>query len=118
MEDILRLTLLFDFYGGLLSDKQREIFDMYYLQDYSLQEIGEQLSVSRQGVRAHLVRSQKLLADYEASLGLVEKYHLKKQQINKITEQIHELHNSQQGLSDLAKITLIDVIKYFENFED
>ncbi len=76
MEDILELTLLFDFYGSLLTEKQRDIFDMYYNLDYSLQEIAQTVSISRQTVFDTIKRSKANLYSFEENLKLVDK-HLK-----------------------------------------
>ena len=57
MDEILHLTLLYDFYGELLTEKQKQVFDLHYQDDLSLSEIGEELSISRQAVRDQLKRS-------------------------------------------------------------
>ena len=54
MDEILHLTLLYDFYGELLTEKQKQVFDLHYQDDLSLSEIGEELSISRQAVRHFL----------------------------------------------------------------
>ncbi len=74
MEDILEITLLFDFYGSLLTDKQRDIFDMYYNLDYSLQEIAESVNISRQTVFDTIKRSKANLYAFEEKLGLVQRH--------------------------------------------
>ncbi len=74
MEDILEITLLFDFYGSLLTDKQRDIFDMYYNLDYSLQEIAESVNISRQTVFDTIKRSKANLYSFEEKLGLVQRH--------------------------------------------
>ena len=74
MEDkTLMLTLLFDFFGELLPQKQREYFDLYYNEDMSLSEIAELFGVSRQGVRDMIVRAEKTLTDYEEKTGVVRR---------------------------------------------
>jgi len=74
MDKTLEFTLLLDFYGELLTDKQREIFGAYYLYDLSLAEIGEQHEVSRQAVHDIIKRTGKKLAGYEAKLKLIENH--------------------------------------------
>ena len=74
MESILFLTLLFDFYSELLTEKQRFVFEMHYLNDYSLQEVADELNVTRQAVGDLLGRTEKLLLSYERALNLVEKH--------------------------------------------
>jgi predicted DNA-binding protein YlxM (UPF0122 family) len=63
--------MLLDFYGQLLTDKQRECCDMYYNEDFSLAEIASLLSISRQGVRDTLVRAEATLRETEEKLALV-----------------------------------------------
>jgi len=70
----LTLTLLFDFFGELLTQKQREYFDLYYNEDMSLSEIAENAGISRQGVRDMLVRAETSLLDYEAKTGVVARF--------------------------------------------
>lgn len=65
MREILQLTLLYDFYGELLTEKQKLVYDMYYQNDLSLSEIGEELSISRQAVRDQIKRVESILQNYE-----------------------------------------------------
>ena len=69
-----RMTMLFDFYGEVLTERQKEFFDLYYNEDLSLAEIAENYGISRQGVRDAIVRSETILRDTEDKLGLVKKY--------------------------------------------
>ena len=78
MDEILHLTLLYDFYGELLTEKQKQVFDLHYQDDLSLSEIGEELSISRQAVRDQLKRTEKILMDYEQKLGLVARFQAQK----------------------------------------
>ena len=71
--DALQMTLLFDTYGGMLTDKQRECFDMRYNQDLSLGEIGEMLGVSRQAVNDNLKKTEALLRRMEENIGSVKR---------------------------------------------
>ena len=72
MENIARRSLLLDYYGGLLTDKQREIFDLYHEQDLSLGEIAQLQGVSRNAVYDLLNRTEEKLKYYESVLGLIE----------------------------------------------
>ncbi len=74
MEDILEIALLFDFYGLLLTEKQRNIFDMYYNLDFSLQEIADELSISRPTVHDTIKRSKLNLYSFEEKLQLVKRH--------------------------------------------
>lgn len=71
MNEIARRSLLLDYYGGLLTDKQREIYDFYYQQDLSLGEIAELQGVSRNAVYDLLNRTNEKLEHYDAILGLI-----------------------------------------------
>lgn len=73
-EKSLELSVLYDFYGALLTDKQRAIFDMYYNEDLSLSEIAENEGITRQGVRDALLRGVKILEETEEKLGLYRRY--------------------------------------------
>jgi predicted DNA-binding protein YlxM (UPF0122 family) len=73
-EQFVEMTLLYDFYGGMLTPRQQEIMDLYYMKDYSLGEIGEVLSTSRQAVYDNLKRAKKQLWEMEERLGLVQRF--------------------------------------------
>ena len=70
----LEMSLLFDFYGETLTEKQRELFDLYYNEDLSLAEIAEHAGITRQGVRDSIKRAEHTLRDMEDRLGLVARY--------------------------------------------
>ncbi len=73
IEKTLRMALLFDTYGSVLTEKQREIFCLYYNDDLSLGEIADNYQVSRQAVKDTLRRSETTLNALEERLGLVER---------------------------------------------
>ena len=70
----LEMSLLFDFYGETLTEKQRELFDLYYNEDLSLAEIAEHAGITRQGVRDSIKRAEHALREMEEKLGLVARY--------------------------------------------
>ncbi len=70
----LEMSLLFDFYGETLTEKQRELFDLYYNEDLSLSEIAEHAGITRQGVRDSIKRAEHALGEMEDKLGLVARY--------------------------------------------
>ena len=74
--DALEMALLLDYYGGMLTDKQRDCFDMRYNQDLSLGEIAETMGVSRQAVNDNLSRTEALLRRMEENIGCVKRYKL------------------------------------------
>ena len=69
--DALEMTLLFDYYGDLLTDRQRMCFDLRYNQDLSLAEIAEELQVSRQSIHDILTRTEAQLRNMEEKTGCV-----------------------------------------------
>ena len=73
MDDALEMTLLFDYYGELLTDKQRACLDLRYNQDLSLGEIAQELGISRQGVYDNLSRAEAMLKNMEEKTGFVRR---------------------------------------------
>ena len=71
--DAFEMALLFDYYGGMLTDKQRDCFDMRHNQDLSLGEIADELGVSRQAVCDNLTRTEALLRRMEENIGCVKR---------------------------------------------
>ena len=74
MKDVKNEALLLDFYGGLLKDKQREIYEASVMEDMSLSEISEEYGISRQAVSAMLNRCRKTLEGYEEQLKLIDRF--------------------------------------------
>lgn len=70
----IKYSLLLDFYGDILSDRKREIIELYYNEDLSLSEVSEITGISRQGVRDSIKKSESELADLEEKLGLAAKF--------------------------------------------
>lgn len=93
------MCLLFDFYGDILTEKQHELFDLYYNEDLSLAEISEHAGITRQGVRDAVVRAEHTLREMEEKLGLVARY-------GRIEA------NAQSLATDLREIHLININKY------
>ena len=84
MDDILRRSLLFDFYGELLTDHQKNIYEASVSEDLSLSEIAAQEGISRQGVHDLITRTDKILENYEKKLHLVERFLKMKDQVQEI----------------------------------
>ena len=74
MEKILEQTLLYDFYGELLTEHQRQVYEDVVLNDLSLSEVAENRGISRQGVHDMIRRCNRSLEEYESKLHLVEKF--------------------------------------------
>ena len=69
-----RMTMLFDFYGELLTERQKEFFDLYYNEDLSLGEIAENYNITRQGVRDVIVRAEGVMQEVEDKTGLIKRF--------------------------------------------
>lgn len=90
-DDIVYKSLLYDFYGELLTENQKNIIDMYYNLDYSLGEISEVTQISRQGIYDTLKRAENTLWGYEKKLKLVEKYIKQNSLLKKIDSEIDKI---------------------------
>ena len=86
-----RMTMLYDFYGNLLTDKQKDLFDLYYNEDLSLSEIADNIGITRQGVRDGIMRSELLLRNTEDKLGLVKRYSNIQGSLDSIQDAISEI---------------------------
>lgn len=87
-DDITRQSLLYDFYGELLTERQKEVMELYNEENLSLAEIAEEFGISRQGVHDALHKAQKALEEYERKLGLVERFSATSEAISKISTEI------------------------------
>jgi len=84
MERIFEQVLLYDFYGELLTEHQRNIYEDAVFNDMSLSEIAQEQGISRQGVHDLIKRCDKILQDYESKLHLVERFEKAKGKIAQI----------------------------------
>ncbi len=104
----MKKVLLFDFYGQLLSDQQRDFFDLYYNEDLSLGEIAENAGITRQAVLGNIRKAEKNLEFFENKLSL-----LKKQKHNaEILRQMTELINEQNSDGAKPLLKLINQISF------
>lgn len=86
MDDIVKKNLLYDFYGELLTEHQRLIYEDAVYNDCSLSELANEYNISRQGVHDLLKRCDRLLEDYEDKLGLVSRFEILRQLAGRIEE--------------------------------
>ena len=86
MEKFVEQTLLYDFYGELLTERLQQVYESVVLEDYSLSEVAEDLGISRQGVHDMIKRCNHTLEEYESRLHLVEKFLCIRKQVQKIKE--------------------------------
>ena len=91
MEKIVEQTLLYDFYGELLTPHQKTIYEEYVLDNFSISEIAKEHDISRQGVHDQLKRIEKLLNGYEETLHLIEKFLSIKDKVNEISKYSKEI---------------------------
>lgn len=98
MDKTLKMSLLFDFYGPLLTQRQQGIFEMYFHDDLSLGEISEQLEISRQAVYDMLKRSTQTLEGFEAKLGLVERHQVRQDLVERVLQDVATLSRSLQEI--------------------
>lgn len=101
LDQILEDSILFDFYGALLTEKQREAFRLYHEDNLSLSEIAEELSISRQGVHEAVKKAETSLHDYEEKLKLAFKFRETGLVLKELSEHVDRLirtHGSDEGL--------------------
>lgn len=107
MDKIFETSLLFDFYGQLLTKRQQEILDMHINSDYSLGEIAEQLDITRQGVNDNIKRARQTLLKYEENLKLVDKFSEQKKKAGDVLKLLNKLDKNSFSKNDseiLSKI--------------
>lgn len=107
LERTVRIGLLFDFYGALLTERQQEMIKLYYYHDLSLGEIADEYKISRQAVYDNLKRSEDSLEEYEEQLNLVQKHkerQVKIEDLKKVVEKIAD-QIPEGDLQVLKKIT-------------
>lgn len=88
---VVEISMLYDFYEPLLTDRQREIMRLYFEDDYSLGEIGDNMNISRQAVHDTIKKAEKSLHEYEEKLGLVRRYFEAEKACHEINRIIDEL---------------------------
>ena len=99
MEEKVRISILLELYGKLLTEKQYEFMDLYYNQDLSLSEIGDNEDITRQAVRTILLKSKKKLEEYEEQLKFMQK----EEKIKKCIEELEETNADKKILKKLKQ---------------
>lgn len=105
----LEMTLLLDYYGDLLTEKQKTCFDLHYNQDLSLGEIAQEAGISRQGVHDSLARAEATLLDFEQKLGCLARERRQTQAMETICRAAQALKDIPQARS-LAE-TILDTVR-------
>lgn len=101
LDRVLRIVILFDFYGALLTDKQKLSIEMHYLNDFSLAEIADELGISRQAVHDNLKRVEQILMDYEDKLKFVERYQSDQQTLQHIYGLVEALPKETRAMPEV-----------------
>lgn len=104
MEDKIKSGYLYDFYGELLNEHQRNVYEMSIVEDLSLSEIADSLSISRQGVHDIIKRCDHLLEEYESRLHLVDKFMNIKQDVVRINE-LTSHEPTKETLTEIASLS-------------
>jgi predicted DNA-binding protein YlxM (UPF0122 family) len=105
LKKTVKISVLYDFYNQLLTEKQRDIVDLYYNQDLSLGEIAEELDVSRQAVYDMLKRTERILYQYEEKLNLIKLANIKNKRILNILDGIIDLENELNSIPSSRQLT-------------
>lgn len=99
-------SMLFDFYGELLTDKQREYFDLRYNEDLSLGEIAEQCGISRQGVWDIIRRAEAAMTEIEEKTGLIKRFLERNAQIDEIIRELRDKGTEPHILKQLNELKI------------
>ncbi|MBP5303881.1 MAG: YlxM family DNA-binding protein [Clostridia bacterium] len=100
----MELSFLFDFYGDMLTDKQRDVIELYYNDDLSLSEIAENAGITRQGVRDSIKRAEYQLLEMEERLGLAKRFRDMQEQMSHIVNMAQEIRDYNNYLSHSREI--------------
>ena len=103
----LNMTLLYDFYGDLLTEKQQEAIELYYQEDLSLGEIAQNTGVTRQGVRDAIKRAEAQLLEWEDALGLAGRFARLGEDARLIAacaREIEQLNRRQNGAAEINRL--------------
>lgn len=91
VEKTIQIAMLYDFYGELLTPRQKEVLQYYYEENYSLSETAEELGVSRQAVHDTIHKAEKALRGYEQKLGLVERFKRTEADTQRAVEELDQI---------------------------
>ena len=116
MENRVYISMLLDLYGGLLTEKQYQLMSMYYNEDFSLSEIAELTSTTRQAIHDLLKRCQKLLTQYEEKLKLFEKSTKKNLLIDEILKDLKFI--LKENDCKVAKLKLENLVNLIDSYNN
>lgn len=118
IDDITRQSLLYDFYGALLTERQRDVMELYHEENLSLAEIAAEMGISRQGVHDALKKAERALKEYEKKLGLVEKFQQTSSSISEIDARIEGLINGIAGKAKAQPTSIADELTQIKTIID
>lgn len=98
-----RVSLLYDFYGQLLTEKKRQVIELYHEEDMSLSEIASELGITRAAVHDSLKSAERALENYEEKLSLVERFLKTEEAFGEITRKLDGLKRRYAGDGELAE---------------
>ena len=102
----LGISILYDFYGDLLTEKQQEVIELYYNEDLSLAEIAAHSGITRQGVRDSIKRAETLLSEFEEQLGLAHRFEQIKEILDDISKTAFEIEQINSRLYNSKEISI------------
>lgn len=114
-DETLERSLLYDFYGELLTEKQRDAFDLYYNDDLSLAEIADLWDCSRQNVRDAVKKAESVMAEYEEKTGLVARHRKLNRELEIIGSKLETLAGE---MPDSQKALFEDIRRDIERLKD
>ena len=106
-----RMAMLFDFYGDLLTERQKEFYDLYYNEDLSLAEIAENYGISRQGVRDVIVRAEATMTEIEDKTHIIRRFKQTQKEVaaieaaaNRLLKMVNERSYNDAALDEIAHL--------------
>ena len=110
----LEISLLLDFYGDMLTEKQRDVVELYYNEDLSLSEIAAHSGITRQGVRDSIKRAESVLLDLEERLGLARKFRQIQDGLDQIIRNAKQIgdYSSRYGISKEISERSAEIVRF------
>ena len=115
MDETVLRTMLFDFYGDLLTAKQRECFDLHYNEDLSLAEIAAMAGITRQGVWDNIRRAEAALRETEEKTGLVVRFERQRKTLLALRADLEDLYAAAEGQSRSLALRALSRLQALEN---
>ena len=103
IENIAKESLLYDFYGELLTARQKDVMKLYHEENLSLSEIADEFGISRQGVHDALKNAEKSLLEYEEKLGLIRRFIERKTAMTSLHKDLESLIENNKENADLVR---------------